>query len=218
MSASRTRAPASPTRRPAWRWTRTRTPATLDCAWTAPVTVTVGVCFSCTNGVKDGDESGVDCGGASGCAPCGGGAACLVASDCASNMCVDGLCVSFTNDVEDGHETCVDGGGPAPDVCGEGEGCEMASDCDDLLKTCRRLTVAERCGDGVLSAEEASMETCVDGGGLCTTLEPPLKCADGGRLQGRRRLQLRALPDLGDGRQLRHLRLLRRHRADGHRD
>lgn len=57
-----------------------------------------GVCAAqppeptCTDGAKNGSETGVDCGGAS-CPKCANGVACLVGSDCSSNTCTGGLCV-----------------------------------------------------------------------------------------------------------------------------
>ncbi len=46
----------------------------------------------CNNGVQDGCESDIDCGGACG-AICGDGQVCNSKADCASNSCVDGKCV-----------------------------------------------------------------------------------------------------------------------------
>lgn len=47
-------------------------------------------CISCSDGVKNGGETGVDCGGAD-CAPCSMG--CTSDADCAMGMyCVDGVC------------------------------------------------------------------------------------------------------------------------------
>lgn len=45
----------------------------------------------CANGVKDSDESWVDCGGAT-CARCGAGAECVSNGDCVSDRCVQGHC------------------------------------------------------------------------------------------------------------------------------
>lgn len=45
---------------------------------------------TCSDGVSNGDEAGIDCGGA--CAPCADGSACGSASDCESGLCLDGVC------------------------------------------------------------------------------------------------------------------------------
>ncbi len=46
---------------------------------------------TCFNGVRDGDEDGIDCGGAS-CGECGGGA-CATGADCSSGICRGGACI-----------------------------------------------------------------------------------------------------------------------------
>jgi hypothetical protein len=50
-------------------------------------------CHSCENGVLDGDETGIDCGGSA----CGGclGDPCLQGTDCASQNCADGVCCNL---------------------------------------------------------------------------------------------------------------------------
>ena len=48
---------------------------------------------SCTNGVKDADETDVDCGGP-GCAPCVSGKACTTRRDCSSLVCLNNTCNS----------------------------------------------------------------------------------------------------------------------------
>jgi hypothetical protein len=45
----------------------------------------------CDNGVQDGCEADVDCGGP--CPPCGVGQACRVKADCTLYNCVEGVCV-----------------------------------------------------------------------------------------------------------------------------
>jgi uncharacterized protein (TIGR02145 family) len=54
-----------------------------------------GVCTppACNDGIKNGTETGVDCGGS--CSPCADGGSCLVGSDCQSGSCASGTC-SFT--------------------------------------------------------------------------------------------------------------------------
>ncbi|MEP7119818.1 MAG: hypothetical protein ABJE95_02865 [Byssovorax sp.] len=49
--------------------------------------------LSCNDGVKNGAESDVDCGGGGGCATaCAMGKVCKVDTDCGSSHCVDGVC------------------------------------------------------------------------------------------------------------------------------
>jgi hypothetical protein len=45
----------------------------------------------CVDGVKNGTETDVDCGGLD-CAKCALGKICLVATDCASSVCSGGKC------------------------------------------------------------------------------------------------------------------------------
>lgn len=55
---------------------------------------TGGMCAaaSCSDGVQNGGESDVDCGGTSACARCPDGSMCTMASDCATGMCTSGVC------------------------------------------------------------------------------------------------------------------------------
>jgi hypothetical protein len=48
-------------------------------------------CISCSDGMMNGDETGVDCGGTSCAKKCDGGA-CATANECKSNFCADGVC------------------------------------------------------------------------------------------------------------------------------
>jgi hypothetical protein len=45
---------------------------------------------SCSNGIKDGNETDVDCGGS--CPACSNGKQCTTGASCASGFCVDGVC------------------------------------------------------------------------------------------------------------------------------
>jgi hypothetical protein len=58
---------------------------------------TGGVCQAptCTDTVKNGAETDVDCGGGT-CNKCVVGKACLVGSDCTTNECVGGVCVAVS--------------------------------------------------------------------------------------------------------------------------
>jgi hypothetical protein len=73
---------------------------------------TSGDTQSCTDGIKGGDETDVDCGGAS-CSPCPTGSQCTAGADCASALCADGVCSAPTCDdgIRNGGEEDVDCGG-----------------------------------------------------------------------------------------------------------
>lgn len=77
----------------------------------------------CTDGIRNGTESDIDCGG-SDCEPCADGGSCFADADCQSNNCAAGFCeqASCTDGVQNGTETGVDCGGgcPAcPSVCNQ---------------------------------------------------------------------------------------------------
>jgi stigma-specific protein Stig1 len=54
-----------------------------------------GACSAstCTDGIKDGNETGIDCGGGT-CPPCAVGQTCLAGSDCQSGICTGGVCAT----------------------------------------------------------------------------------------------------------------------------
>jgi hypothetical protein len=97
---------------------------------------------SCTDGVQNGMETDVDCGGAT-CDGLGDTCAdkkhCEIDSDCANDFCfgangtTPGTCVSCSDGVQDGNETGTDCGGAQCDAqgktCPAGQGCETATDC-----------------------------------------------------------------------------------------
>src|SRR5205823_3728276 len=69
---------------------------------------------TCSDGVKNGTETDVDCGGTS-CPKCANGKVCSLATDCSSGNCSAGVCAppanGCTDGVKDGNETDVDCGG-----------------------------------------------------------------------------------------------------------
>src|SRR6185312_11288647 len=87
---------------------------------------------TCSNGVKDGEETGTDCGGP--CKACPDGQGCKVGSDCTSAICVQGMCIATTcNDsAKDGDETDTDCGGSCK-ACPDGQGCKVGSDCASAI-------------------------------------------------------------------------------------
>ena len=161
-----------------------------------------GVCHrypmnpTCADDVKDGQETGVDCGGPE-CRPCEPGEACSAPEDCASRMCTNGFCrgADCYDDVQNGEESAVDCGGgctgcPAEQSCFHDEDCEsdvctdgscVAASCDDSTANggesdadcggeteCRRCYPSERCDD------DSDCESNV-----CTDLRcQPARCDD----------------------------------------
>jgi hypothetical protein len=128
----------------------------------------------CNNGVLDGDETDVDCGGSCD-ADCGNGQGCGSAQDCISGVCTDdGTCAPPTCDdgVQNGDETDIDCGGSCSG-CDDGDGCQSDADCksmncDEGTGLC--LPPPNTCADGMQNGDE----TDVDCGGSC-----PDDCDDG---------------------------------------
>ena len=133
-----------------------------------------GVCLgaACDDGVANGAESDVDCGGA--CPACPDGGACIAGQDCASAVCTDGECQAPTCDdfVRNGDETGSDCGGPDCGVCGAGQGCNDADDCASEVCTGRRCQ-APTCEDGVLNGNEVAVDC---GGNACDGCDPGEAC------------------------------------------
>lgn len=125
---------------------------------------------SATDGLKNGDESDVDCGGTS---PnrCALGKACREQADCDATPCIGGVCrkPSPTDGIRDNDETDVDCGGLAAPKCVDGKTCVSARDCQSAV--CRGYVCrVPSSTDGVKNGDE----TGVDCGG---TKAPP--CAAG---------------------------------------
>jgi hypothetical protein len=139
---------------------------------------TSGVCQAPTDTdhVRNGGETGVDCGGAGtpgsdGAPACSAGDTCTRDTDCTVGVCDHGLCASGspTDGEKDGDETDVDCGGaatPGSDgapPCGSGQACLVASDCSSAICTANTC-VAPSPSDGIKNGGE----TDVDCGGADT--------------------------------------------------
>jgi hypothetical protein len=74
---------------------------------------------SCTNGTRDGDEVGVDCGGT--CATKCTGAGCTDGAECGSGKCENGVCAAPAG------KPC--GVGTGTPSCNDGQPCELNDDC-----------------------------------------------------------------------------------------
>jgi hypothetical protein len=99
---------------------------------------------TCTDGIKNGDETGQDCGG-SVCPKCANCTACAGPGDCESGCCTQGICIkendgcatelTCADGCQDGQETDVDCGGVECNVpCELGKGCALDADC--ISMTC----------------------------------------------------------------------------------
>ncbi len=120
------------------------------------------------DGVKDGDETDVDCGGSKAPA-CADGKQCLIGADCTASVCAGGICraPTCTDKAQNGAETDVDCGGGKCGPCADGAGCKSgATDCVSLVCAANKCA-APGCNDGVKNGTE----TDKDCGGTCA-----LKC------------------------------------------
>ena len=139
-----------------------------------------GVCTSgacavptSSDGVRNGQETGLDCGGPD--APtCAGGQPCKVDSDCTSNECTGGKCAgsptappaTSTDGIKNGDETDVDCGGTKTNAprCGTDKGCNVADDCESKVCSASKKCAAPSATDGIKNGDE----TDVDCGGAST--------------------------------------------------
>lgn len=125
------------------------------------------------DGVKNADESDVDCGGAK--APkCADEKTCATRADCASDVCDAGKCKAPAIDgVKNGTETDVDCGGPGAPRCADTLGCLVDGDCTSDV--CADLGGGKKCqAPSPTDGKKNGTETDVDCGGLGNP-----KCATG---------------------------------------
>jgi hypothetical protein len=129
-----------------------------------------GACVTstCTDRLRGGDESDVDCGGS--CPTrCAQGATCGGAADCASNNCALGRCVppsTCGNLVKDGSETDVDCGGTCPRRCAVGQVCAINTDCASGQCPAMVCTQSVSCSNLVKDGLESDVDC---GGAACST-------------------------------------------------
>jgi formylglycine-generating enzyme required for sulfatase activity len=115
---------------------------------------------SCSNTIRDGKETDVDCGGTE-CLKCIDGKRCVALTDCAGGACFENKCVTpaCTDNVTNGGESDVDCGGNVCAKCTTGKKCNGASDC--LSGTCVNQACA--CPFGMEVVTKASGGAyCVD--------------------------------------------------------
>jgi cysteine-rich repeat protein len=176
----------------AWPWLVVAAMAiTVACGEDEPPDI---VAPSCTDGVKNGDEEGSDCGGA--CPACVEAPDCKTDAQCPGGHCVDSVCVASGcgDGTIDAGESCDDGndiGGDGctacvTDTCGDGvvndggaEACDNgARNSDTEPDACRTDCTRPRCGDRVVDGDESCEDgNDVDGDG-CTACVADT-CGDG---------------------------------------
>ncbi len=154
---------------------------------------TAGLCAHAApnDGVMNGGETDVDCGGVGsavtdGAMACGDGLHCLLATDCTSHVCTGGTCAvpSCTDTVKNGAETDVDCGGGVCPACAVTKGCLVAGDCSTSAcnydhacvsaPSCVAHNGGDTCGAGETGDPAAQHEDC------CVALEVPRPAASGG--------------------------------------
>ena len=123
------------------------------------------------DGVRNGDETDVDCGGEAAPA-CADGKACKVGDDCASGACTGGKCKAPAPDdkIKNGDETDVDCGGTKAPKCGTDKACESNADCASdacsyakkcaEFKSCTGHFGGDTCGTGETGEATAKHESC----------------------------------------------------------
>ncbi len=137
-----------------------------------------GTCISCQDGLRNGSETAVDCGGPDlTCRRCASNATCGQNRDCQSGICSGGVCVNFSCDDNrlDGNETGVDCGGNGVGCarCADGVACRQGSDC--ASGSCAAGECVS-CQDSVRNGTE----TDVDCGGTCGSCAPGRACGRDG--------------------------------------
>jgi hypothetical protein len=138
----------------------------------------IGVCmpsgWKCGDGVKNGTETAIDCGGTNCVARCADGKTCLLGSDCTNGVCTNGICgaalPSCSDAIKNGTETDIDCGGSCATKCANGKTCSVNADCSSTLCSAGVCAAPPSCSDAIKNGTE----TDIDCGGSCAA-----KCANG---------------------------------------
>ena len=135
---------------------------------------------SCDDGVRNGNESDVDCGGR--CPDCGNGNACAAAVDCQSGVCAPGGCApgalrccqvpSCTDGVRNGAETGIDCGAGCG-LCPVAAPCAQNAECQSGFCQAGRCADPGTCTDGVRNGTETAVDC---GGNRCPRCADRLAC------------------------------------------
>ncbi|MDC0716620.1 lamin tail domain-containing protein [Nannocystis bainbridge] len=136
---------------------------------------TTAAAESCKDGLQNGDETDIDCGGAA-CPACPDGDACVLDDDCAGHSCIDGSCgpvpATCDDELQNGDETDLDCGGPDCPACGESQACAVDLDC--ATQTCiDGICQAPTCSDDLTNGDETDVDC---GGPECDPCGAALDC------------------------------------------
>ncbi|MEA2750934.1 MAG: hypothetical protein QOI41_5077 [Myxococcales bacterium] len=127
------------------------------------------------DGVKNGGETGIDCGGSvKATQPCPDGQGCTDSADCVGT-CTAGVCgpISHMDGKKNLDETDVDCGGPSAPKCADGKDCGADGDCETgYCPADTKKCIAPTYSDGV----QNGTETDLDCGGTGMGSKP---CAQG---------------------------------------
>jgi hypothetical protein len=119
-----------------------------------------GTCIAagCVNGVQDGTETDVDCGGGA-CSQCITGKGCGQETDCESGVCVEATCLAPACDdqVHNGRETARDCGGGCP-PCAVDQPCLSPEDC--ISGECTANVCGPECPDGFANCDKENENSC----------------------------------------------------------
>jgi hypothetical protein len=143
--------------------------ADADCTAPATCDTTTNTCStaSCTDGIKDGEETDVDCGGPECDAQmrtCADGKGCAIGGDCQSKVCAGDICQvpTCTDGEQNGEETDVDCGGPLCDgtghTCAPGQKCQIPQDCMSMVCGNNKTCLAASCSDGLKDGFETGVD------------------------------------------------------------
>lgn len=130
---------------------------------------------TCTDRVKNGDETGVDCGSA--CEKCANGGGCALDRDCESGHCAEAVCVApgCTDELLNGEESDEDCGGTDCQPCGVGDTCGRGADCASRICEAGSCT-ADGCDDAVKNRDESDVDC---GGSTCDGCAELSRCTAG---------------------------------------
>ena len=134
---------------------------------------------SCTDGVINGKETDLDCGGGF-CPGCGVTQLCKLPSDCKGGICTSNTCAPTCNDGSlspELNETDVDCGGVTCPKCDTGLACKGDSDCKNkICNSAAGKCDPAKCTDTIQNGTETDIDC---GGGACSKCEAAQKCQMG---------------------------------------